>query len=263
MKIETLRLGALATKVLGPKFRPNHNKIEIDITYKCNLRCLNCNRSCRLAPSDESMSLGQIQKFIKESVGQKRMWEWINLCGGEPTLHKQLFEILKALLDYKNKVSKHTRIRFFTNGFGPEVNKILQKLPDGIELVNTMKKDRSGENVYSPHISFNLAPVDLVEYKYADYTNGCLITELCGIGLNMFGYYQCAIAGAIDRVFGYDIGRKKMPARDDLMPEEMRRLCRFCGHFKPYRKVTEEKISPVWRAAYEKYRENKPSLSLY
>jgi molybdenum cofactor biosynthesis enzyme MoaA len=53
--------------------------IELDITLACNLRCLNCDRAIRQAPSDEHMSLEQLNRFVDESAGWK--WELLKLIG--------------------------------------------------------------------------------------------------------------------------------------------------------------------------------------
>ena len=110
---------------------------------------------------------------------------------------------------------------------------------------------------------FNVAPKDCKLYKYADYSNGCYITSVCGIGLTPYGYYPCAIAGGIDRVFGFDIGRKKIPSDGDSMKDQMKIFCKLCGHFRYALPVNKEVISPTWRKAYEEYKKRKPKLSLY
>ena len=117
-----------------------------------------------------------------------------------------------------------------TNGYGPVVNRVIATLPKELKIVNTLKKDTSGNNAHSPHIPFYIAPVDVAEYRNTDYANACRISS-CGIGLTKYGYYQCPIGGAIDRVFGFNIGRKTMPLPEDSMTDQMNMLCRYCGHF--------------------------------
>jgi sulfatase maturation enzyme AslB (radical SAM superfamily) len=47
-------------------FLPNLNQIEIDITYECNLKCINCNRSSTQAPIKEGMTLDKLKNlFVK------------------------------------------------------------------------------------------------------------------------------------------------------------------------------------------------------
>jgi len=68
-------------------FIPNENNIEIDILYKCNLKCESCNRSSAQVDSEDYISIKQINKFITESIKLDKKWNLINILGGEPTLH--------------------------------------------------------------------------------------------------------------------------------------------------------------------------------
>jgi hypothetical protein len=245
----------------GRLFSVNHCRIEIDITYKCNLKCINCDRSCRQAPSHEAMSLEQIRKFIDESIRGRRKWERIRILGGEPTLHPEFLPITELLLLYRKNFSPDTVIQVATNGRGATVNNALSRVSKEIVIINTCKK--SPVNKFSP---INVAPKDCIMYKDVDYSNGCFIPSLCGIGLTRYGYYPCAAGGAIDRVFGFDIGKKNLPVVNQPMINELKILCGYCGHFKSnikYERITKEMMSTSWKIAYRKYKKRKPALSLY
>ena len=259
-----IRVQKPITKLFGPRYLPNHKYISIDITYHCNLKCINCNRSCGQAPCNDQMTVKQIYKFVKESINNNVKWEEIRILGGEPTLHPNVLEILNLLLKYKNNYSSDTIIRFVTNGI--ENYNIISKIPKKIRIQIMPKKDKVH------HIPFNVAPKDSRLYKYANYSNGCLITSMCGIGLTPYGYYPCAIAGGIDRIFGFNIGRKKLPSSNDSMIDQLQVFCRLCGHFRyPSKKLfmykvkhtNNEILSPTWKKAYKKYKIKKPLLSLY
>ena len=255
-----LRVHKRTTAILGPRYRRKRGLyIEIDLTYRCNLKCINCNRSCRQAPSNEEITVGQIQKFIKESVDNKVKWEKIRVLGGEPTLHQNLLEILGLLLEYKKSSSHDTLIELVSNGCGKKINKVLSVVPEGIEIENTSKTTE-----YQAFTPFNIAPKDIPRYSVADFSNGCYIPAYCGIGLTRYGYYCCAVAGSIDRVFGFDIARKSIPLPPDLMVDHMEVFCRLCGHFiTRYGTCKDEVMSPTWKEAYRKFQEAKPNLSLY
>jgi len=257
------RVSKPVTRLFGPRFIPHPNRIEIDITYDCNLKCLNCNRSCRLAASQEGMSLAQIDKFIQESISTQRKWEWIHVLGGEPTLHPDILKIIDSLLSYKRSFSPETRVRLFTNGFGNAVNSMLERLPELVEIVSTNKTDRSGKNIYSEHLAFTLAPLDLKAFRKSDFINACGIPYYCGIGLTRFGYYQCTIAGGIDRVFGFGKARKNLPSPEENFTDLMEIFCRHCGHFSCFSTDRKQKISSSWKEAYQSYKKKKPSLPLY
>jgi hypothetical protein len=243
------------------KYTPDMGKLEILLTTRCNLYCFNCDISCRQAPSDSYMSIGQIQKFIHESLDTNWLWTRIRLLGGEPLLHPQFLEIIKLFEGYK-KIKPSCRIEVTTNGFGVEVNEMLTRLPSWCDVGNTRKK-----TVIHDFSSFNIAPVDLKEYKNDDFSGACIVTQYCGIGLSMHGFYPCAVGAGIDRVCGFDIGIKELPSiNGSRLKTQLETLCGYCGHYKTRysaETINEEKMSPAWLGAYAKYKINAPTLSLY
>lgn len=248
------------TKLFGPIFTRNTNIIELDLTYACNLNCINCVRSCRQAPSNVGMGVGQIKKFINESIDNNKEWEKIRVMGGEPTLHPDIFEILDLLLEYKRSHSLNTCIEIVTNGYGEKQKDILSKVPKEVKIVDTSKKSEVQEKFFA----FNIAPRDLIYYKFVDYSMGCRAISVCGMGLTPFGYYPCPLAGGIDRVFGFDIGRKKMPSLNDSMVDQLKVFCQYCGRFRGMGGwVKKEIMSSAWKKAYSAYKAKRPALSLY
>lgn len=249
------------TRLLGPQYRRSLRRIEIDITYVCNLACHNCNRSVDQAPTPLHMSLAQIERFVAESVQQGVQWERIRLLGGEPTLHRQFFEILDCLRTYRRDFSPATQIVVATNGHGRKVCAVLERIPDDVLVENTSKTG----NLQPSFASFNVAPIDLEEYASADFTNGCAIIEDCGFGLTPSGYYPCAVAGNVDRVFGWNLGRKALPPDSDRMEDLLTKFCGHCGLFKRCvdRPLAGPLVSRTWQAAYARYEHAKPLLSAY
>src|ERR1035437_1664883 len=264
------RVKAWPTKLLGPQYRRSRDDIEINITYACNLRCYNCNRSCGEAPTGMQMTVDQIQYFIKESVAARYCWNRIAIIGGEPTTHRQLFEIVDLLREYRDLYSPHTSIEVWTNGYGANANRVISQLPLDVVIIND-KKDPAVKAVPT-FVSFNVAPGDLDEYGDADFRNGCWITEHCGMGLGPSGYYPCGIAPGMDRIFGWNVGLQSLPSRDDPMQGLLDRFCRNCGFFKRRshaRGSTLEAplggpVSPsTWDRAYSEYRRQAPRLVQY
>ena len=247
------------TRVLGPRHRRSRTRIELDITWACNLRCFNCNRSCEQAPTGEGMTVEQVARFVDESLAAGQRWQRIRVLGGEPTLHPRFFDILGELLRYRDAVPDVV-IEVATHGHGERTRAVLAKLPAGVAVEDTRK-----EGPEQPFQAFNVAPVDVPAYAGADFANGCPVTEVCGVGLGPYGYYPCAVAAGIDRVFGLDLGRKRLPADDDDLHDQLRALCRLCGHFR--REVEPAAAGPVqsetWRAAYARWRRSPPTLERY
>lgn len=253
-----LRQKRYFTEIFGPMHRRSKRFIEIDLTYQCNLGCDNCDRACKTAPSKDRLSIYQIKRFIKESVDNGLMWKRIRILGGEPTLHPDINRILNLLIEYKRSHSKKTVIELVSNGFGGEVRRTLSEIPKDIIIDNTAK--RTDSQLFIP---FNIAPIDSRKYDDADFTNGCRNISECGIGLTPYGYYPCAAAGTIDRVFGFDKGKKELPKADDQMLDQLNIFCRYCGHFRITFLTKKVKISPTWKKAYDEYKIKKPELTYY
>ena len=236
-------------RILGRPFAVSRRYIEIDLTYRCNLRCRNCNRSCSQAPIRCDLPVAQIAAFIRESVAADRRWERVRLLGGEPTLHPDFAAIVEMLREYRTRRNPGMRIVVCTNGSGAAVGRRLARLPADVAIKSTGKGAR--QRLFRP---FNVAPVDLARYRWADYACGCRILEDCGLGLTPQGYYPCAVAGAIDRVFGFGRGRGHLPATGEEMTEDLERFCRLCGHFGFAWPTRRTRMSPAWVKAYADYR---------
>jgi hypothetical protein len=250
-----------ARKPMTRLFRKEYslkNIVYLDITYTCNLGCNNCNRMCGQAPSNAHLSLVQIRRFVDESVRNGRRWCRIYVGGGEPTLHRDILETIELLLSYKKNYAPNVKIELSTNGYGRRAANILSRIPGEIGILNSKKKSKT--QWLHP---VNLAPVDSWLYRHLDFSIGCDAIPASGITLTPFGYYPCPVAGAIDRVFGFDIGRKNLPAIDDKMSEILSRLCRFCGSLVYAFHTRKQRTSSSWRSAFAKYKEEKPSVSLY
>jgi Glycosyl transferase family 2/4Fe-4S single cluster domain len=247
-------------------FLPNLKKIEIDITYECNLKCINCNRSSTQSPIKEGMKYEKIIQFIQESIELGKKWELINLLGGEPTIHKDFLEIVNAILtEYIIIHSPDTILQITSNGFGELVQEKLEKLPKHQNLIVDYAsfKDERIVPYFSP---FNDAPMDRVNLDQNEYHKGCWVTSYCGIGLNQLGYYPCGVAGGIDRVFEHKLGIQSLKDVDKSISKLLAVFCKYCGNFTDYESnqgdfiprnekaaLTKPIISETWQKAYKKY----------
>ncbi len=214
-----LRISRPLTQLLGPQYRRSRSMIEIDITYLCNLHCLNCNRSVTQAREAKHMTVTDITRFVEDSLSRGKLWRRIRVLGGEPTLHPQFEAIVDELMRYKAS-SPDTIIEIVTNGYGKKVQRTLETLPPAI-MIDNSNKEGPVQPTFGP---FNDAPCDDRRYRHASFSNGCTIVEDCGMGLTPMGYYPCAVAGGIDRILREQLGNSEMPSEDDDMLEATERI---------------------------------------
>jgi hypothetical protein len=236
--------------------------LEMEITTDCNLKCFNCNRSCRQAPSKENMSLDQIDKFVNESKKLGVTWDkGISLLGGEPSLHPDIGQVISKL--YKGL---DRQIRLFTNGI---------YMPDSVKVSRFMKNmvivstDKTGNK--NNFVPFNMAPIDNPKFEDIHSYNYCKIIFDCGLGMSRYGFYICGPGASIDRIFGFDIGIKSLKdVTIEKLYDQKEKLCSHCGllpfaDYDPYsnRIRDKEMISDSWKKAYERYKINPPKMGLY
>jgi MoaA/NifB/PqqE/SkfB family radical SAM enzyme len=98
--------GALAKSNLGIKGNPY--RLIYAVTYACNMQCKRC-LIWKKKPKNE-LSLEEIEAFFRNSKGLC----WIDLTGGEPSLRKDIFEIIPAIFENSPNLSL---FHFPTNGF--------------------------------------------------------------------------------------------------------------------------------------------------
>jgi hypothetical protein len=230
------------------------NRIVLDITYECSLKCLNCNRLCGIFNRKNETGLEKIKEFVDTSIRLKKKWAHIYIAGGEPSLHSRIYDIFgeldRYIKFYKKEFNNNLIVKYFTNNHSKKSNEILKKLPDFI-INNSDKKDSNSS--FKP---ICVAPIDLGFY---DDNNLLPCSELynCGMTLNYKGYYPCAEAAAIDDVFlKKDLA---IPKFEDINFERMAAIlhqtCRYCGYyFEPvgYRRSSGLMISKTWKNFLEK-----------
>jgi hypothetical protein len=206
------------------------------------------------------MPVATIDAFITRSVDHNIPWKRIRILGGEPTLHSRFFDIVERLTDYRQAHNPSVRLVVCSNFHGGRVRRALEQLPPSVVIKSTLKTSHS--NLFRP---FNVAPVDSPFNRFSDYTCGCRIIEECGIGLTPSGYYMCAVAGGIDRIFGYHLGRALLPDPSDDFVDQMAAICPLCGHFGFQWPTRKSRQSKTWRQAYAAtaLQDNKMIVSAY
>lgn len=245
------------------RFETSINRVELDITYSCNLHCKGCNRSCGQMPTDECMEVEDVWNFIAQSIRNGRKYTLINVLGGEPTLHSHFLEIVSILQsEYVDAFSPETIIQITSNRLSDYSRRMCAeaKCFRSVQIDENSSKNSTEVDYFTP---FNDAPIDDPNYHDADFSRGCWVATHCGIGVNKRGYYACAVCGGIDRILGQDHAIKDLrDATQDNFQRQKALFCRYCGNFKHYasnhgefiprceKAPFREIISPTWKKLY-------------
>lgn len=240
-----------------PKERhsPGLSRIELSLTHRCNLTCSNCHACCSLAPDSTDMPVSVVNKFVQESLQLNWKWDLIKLYGGEPCLHPELLSIIDVLSTYIQKNPK-TKVRLLSNGIGEVVQQVIKTLPPWIQVRQSSEEGRK----VAFHESFFEAPVDLPNFRHADFSKGCFRPKTCGCSLDPTGkYFVCAPAVHIDRVFNRGIGLTTLgDVSMTSLARQMTAMCKLCGLYKsPRHFVRQEVVSSTWRQALRCWKERR------
>lgn len=205
----------------------NMHRLEIDLTYECQLRCSNCSRGCTQMPSDSEISKAQIIEFLESSTAQERRWNKVRILGGEPTLHSGFLEIISVMHQWFEKNLPEADVKVVSNGAGKFVRETYYKIPESWRTESSFK-DGTDPDYFDP---VNIAPMDIPAYENEDFTKACWVAMECGMALTPNGYFPCSVAGAIDRMFAINGGRATLPKDTEDMQNELSKYCALCGHY--------------------------------
>jgi hypothetical protein len=243
--------------------------VELEINTVCDLACFGCDRLSDVASKGvPGMTLGQVARFVDESLELDWEWERIRLLGGEPTLHPQFQEMVLELVRYRERFPK-VFLQVLTNGIGRAAK--YKQLSRDLRFSLHAEQKVKGET-----------PVWFTNTRIVPIDRDPTITELppcgifgprgCGIGLTRHGYFLDGAGASIARVAGYDIG--VMHLREvtmEAMLAQAKVLCHRCGHWRPVDspttapKVTEtgEVTGKFWQETLEMYNRQRPVLRVY
>jgi hypothetical protein len=230
--------------------------LELDITYVCGLNCINCNRMTGIAPGrqDENVTLAQIDKLITDSIHLKYPWRELFLVGGEPTTHPELDAIIRRIATYRDAENPSLNLTLATHGYGDFTQRRLQELAAQFPFLRFLNSQKTGP-IHPEFICPCISPTDIdPNWAAAHHFEGCSVSGHCGISMNHAGFYPCAIAGAIDRIFGLNEAITSLAdVSEAAMIEKYQIFCRLCGYYRPIRENSQTLLSPAWQKALDEY----------
>jgi hypothetical protein len=243
---------------------------DIDITYECNLSCKYCNRLCGTKfNKNDFMSVSQLEKYIVAVLPHISSVSRINILGGEPTLHPQIFEVLDLLVKIlRPKLSFPMNI--VSNGVGERVNSILEEIRKryntydnsrSITMINPYSVAKSNKDFCIVRSKFyNQKVVEsrhhpnlrgLIDYKDDINIDYCWVQDNCGYNISPYGIYICSMAIAISRIFKLGEGLDHFPTPEELLNQK-KKMCKYC-HIKCIPLPPSPAISKSFEIAIEEW----------
>lgn len=228
-------------------------KLELNITYKCNSHCPECDRMIDRAPlgaADASdVQVAQLCDYLRRL---EMHWAVIKLAGGEPTIHPRFSRIVRLLSDLQPEVTD--RVVVYTNGLRSV------QVPPNVEMAVSAPGHKD-------HALFCVSPSDLLVHGHYGTLRRCPQTGVCGVGFDAHGFTPCPLASVVGRVAGVN------PYSSRLVRHGSADYCRHCIHSLPrafkgfIRRLARRGAipypTPTYAAAIKRFRSGGESLPLW
>ncbi len=186
--------------------------LSVNITYRCNTVCANCNRGIHALDWRhlQDMTLDDAHRLVDGIKRAKQPIHKLRIAGGEPTIHPQLRELAEIFRPICGK------LHVATNGMIPKEQ--LPELPDGGIYKYSDFSDKD-------HHAMFVSPADLGLERHMKPLTSCVSMLLVGRGSEPEGFMQCALARTIVTALGRD------PAsifHDEPVLTQDREICKHC-----------------------------------
>ncbi len=200
---------------------------------------------------EQNITVAQIETLIADSIRLQYPWQEWFLVGGEPTTHPDLGTIVSRIADYRDTHNPNLHLTLATHGHGhgDHTQKRLTELVSAFPFLQFLNSHKTGP-IQPDFVAPCVAPIDIdPEWAATHHFEGCSVSGHCGISMNYAGFYPCAIAGAIDRIFSLNQAIKSLDnVSEAAMTEKYQTLCRLCGYYRPIRGNSQTLLSPSWQA---------------
>lgn len=205
-------------------------KLELHLTYRCDLACLACNRACfytgaRKAPD---LTIEDTECFIQDCEPLICQFNEIFILGGEPTLNVHFLSIV-GLLQRLRKSNPDLQLVVLSNGY----SELAQSLVGQVQAAGWASAQLSkpgGSTAGHLQKTVFMCPSDFGLHR----TGPCewhSWNGKCGISVDSRGYTICPGGGMICDILGLDARRSKLAdiLNRDIVQHLTDVLCRNCG----------------------------------
>jgi len=201
------------------------SRVEIHLTYKCDLNCPYCNRGCfshiEFAPD---MTLDCMNKFLEEVQTLNFPLKEIVIIGGEPLLNPNCIELIKLAREFTPNVI------LFSNNYSERAHSIIEyvKFNNLCIVYEPTFKTKKVNHAESPDdFCVFISPTDIGKKRI----DPCGCYTYCGFSMDSLGYTSCSLGGMISSLLCPEARTQNLK---DLMDEEfikwqMVKLCKHCG----------------------------------
>lgn len=266
-------------------FTPRTSKIELHLTYRCNLTCASCSRASYLRkPHTEDMTIEDAREVFRQC--DELGWQpLVILIGGEPTAHPQFLDFARISREWmkrQNRVGPCSEVQVYSNGHSERERRLCDEAREKYDcsIVKSEWKpegSRVGGEPDMPdwHLGMFVSPTDAgLPFQGTCY---CHSAEICGAGADHYGYSVCPTGLSIGAllegqgVLAAPVRTKRLADLFDPAWAEAatKAMCSACGygvskrHGKPeereafarYVESCEQRngtpMSPTWLKAFE------------
>lgn len=161
--------------------------ICVNITYKCSMGCVWCDRQLdRLNMDDSHVSIKQIAEMAEFVAATTWPIRRLRVSGGEPLEHPEFSAVMEAM----KPITAKSRVRIST------ARKTgLPDLPEGFRF-------HVAPPVIKNHMPFMVSPEDLSIRATKD---TCKVPQTCGLSYDKWGWCFCPIGSVMSRTIGPNV----------------------------------------------------------
>lgn len=206
-------------------------RVEVHITYKCDLGCLYCNRGCfshiEFAPD---LKVDQFRDFLDECNSLNFKLDDIVIIGGEPALHPQCIEFIKLSKDYVTK--NGGQVILFSNNYSERSHSIIEYVKSNSLCViyePTFKTKKVNHAESDDDFCVFISPTDIAKKRI----DPCGCYTYCGFSMDSLGYTCCSLGGMISSLLCPEVRTRNLRdlLDEDFTKRQLSELCRHCGTF--------------------------------